>query len=49
MPTPEGFDHEAFLSLQQKLRPMFERLAIDERAPRTIVVVPGLSLSTSVG
>jgi hypothetical protein len=38
-PMPEGFDRAAFVSLQQRLRPMFERLATGEHAPRTIVVV----------
>jgi PGM1 C-terminal domain/Pre ATP-grasp domain/ATP-grasp domain len=41
---PEEFDRVAFVSLQQRLRPMFERLVADEHAPRTIVVVPGLSM-----
>ena len=41
---PEGFDRAALASLQQRLRPMFERLLADQQAPRTIVVVPGLSV-----
>jgi hypothetical protein len=41
---PDGFDRAAFASLQRRLRPMFERLVADQQAPRTIVVVPGLSM-----
>jgi hypothetical protein len=35
---------EAVAALQARLKPMFTRLAGDPAAPRTIVVVPGLSL-----
>ena len=36
---PNGFEVErvAFARLQQRLRPMFERLLVDQHAPRTIV------------
>ncbi|MGB8378721.1 MAG: peptide ligase PGM1-related protein [Rhodanobacteraceae bacterium] len=39
-----AYDHLALAQLQQRLRPMFERFLSDPLAPRTIVVVPGLSL-----
>lgn len=37
-----------FALLQSRLRPMFERVAHDRLAPRTVVVVPGLSLDPEV-
>ena len=44
MPDPHDYDHAALASLQTRLRPMFERFLTERLAPRTIVVVPGLSL-----
>jgi hypothetical protein len=37
-----------FAALQARLRPLFERVAGDRLAPRTVVVVPGLSLDPDV-
>ena len=33
-----------FARLQERLRPLFERILPDRLAPRTVVVVPSLSL-----
>lgn len=44
MPELQDYDRAALASLKTRLRPMFERFAGDRLAPRTIVVVPGLSL-----
>ena len=38
------YEGASLANLQQRLRPMFERFLDDPLAPRTIVVVPGLSL-----
>src|SRR5438309_1290436 len=37
-----------FAALQARLRPLFQRLKDDTGAPRTVVVVPGLSLDPEV-
>ncbi len=37
-----------FAALQSRLRPLFERVSHDRLAPRTVVVVPGLSLDPEV-
>ncbi len=37
-----------FAALQSRLRPLFQRLKHDTGAPRTVVVVPGLSLDPEV-
>ena len=37
-----------FAALQSRLRPLFQRLTHDVGAPRTVVVVPGLSLDPEV-
>jgi hypothetical protein len=44
MPSLHDYDRASLASLQQGLRPMFERFLSDRLAPRTIIVVPGLSL-----
>ncbi|MEZ5463456.1 peptide ligase PGM1-related protein [Dokdonella sp.] len=44
MPSFTDYDRAALARIQTKLRPMFERFQDDRLAPRTIVVVPGLSL-----
>ncbi len=48
-PAP-GSDQElgAFAELQQRLRPLFERVFPDPLEPRTVVVVPALSLDADV-
>lgn len=45
--TPEEV-RSAFAVLQARLRPLFQRLKDDSGAPRTVVVVPGLSLDPEV-
>ncbi len=55
-PTPLGEYPEpgsagelaAFADLQQRLPPLFDRVFADRLAPRTIVVVPGLSLDAEL-
>lgn len=37
-----------FLEIQARLRPLFERVQFDTLVPRTVVVVPGLSLDADV-
>lgn len=39
---------EQFAALQQRLGPMFERLLPDSRLPRTVVVVPSLSMDAEM-
>lgn len=46
MSNLQGYDRKALADIQAGLRPMFERFQSDRLAPRTIVVVPGLSLDT---
>jgi hypothetical protein len=45
--TPDEV-RERFAVLQSRLRSLFQRLKDDTRAPRTVVVVPGLSLDPEV-
>jgi hypothetical protein len=44
MPNLHDYDRASLAALQKRLRPMFERFLSDRLAPRTIIVVPGLSL-----
>ena len=39
---------EAFANLQARLAPMYRRIFSDRQAPRTVVVVPSLSLDLEV-
>ncbi|MFO1068694.1 MAG: peptide ligase PGM1-related protein [Geminicoccaceae bacterium] len=49
-PFPPGSPAElaAFAALQARLRPMFQRLQGDPAAPRTVIVVPSLSMDPDV-
>ena len=48
-PTPGSPEElEQFARLQDRLRPLFERVFPNPREPRTVVVVPSLSLDWDV-
>ena len=43
-----GDDAAAFRALQDRLGPMYRDIFFDDNAPRTVVVVPSLSLDQEV-
>ena len=48
-PEPgSAIELEQFAALQQRLGPMFERLLPDHRLPRTVVVLPSLSMDAEI-
>jgi PGM1 C-terminal domain/ATP-grasp domain len=49
LPTPGSADELAlFAGLQLRLKPLFRDVYRDRRAPRTVVIVPGLSMNLEV-
>jgi hypothetical protein len=47
-PPDEAADGGAFTALQARLEPLFRVIQADPRAPRTVVVVPGISMDQEV-
>jgi hypothetical protein len=47
-PSRSATEHRRFQKLQKRLAPLFRRIMPDPRAPRSVVVIPSLSVDTEV-